>query len=227
MSQAALGVHASARATRAAAAIWLTAARCRLALLLVVTPVAVGHIAYLSFNCPVDLAEDEAYYWDWSRQLDFGYYSKGPLTAGLVRLSCTLFGDTMPAVRLPAIFLRAGVAACAWSLTLRLFKSPRLALSAAILGYAVPIFLPAGLVMTTDPPFLFLWALACATAAKAMDDDSIVVQASSLRQAGSLHHNRKCHLSRDAVGPARTLALYLRRKFASNFSPCSVRKLSG
>ncbi|MFI5382401.1 MAG: ArnT family glycosyltransferase, partial [Tepidisphaerales bacterium] len=173
MSQAALGIHATARATRAAAAVWLTAGRCRLALLLIVTLIASGHIIYLSVDCPVDLAEDEAYYWDWSRHLDFGYYSKGPLAAGLIRLSCAIFGETMPAVRLPAILLRAGVAVCAWSLTLRLFQSRRLALGAGLLGYAVPIFLPAGLVMTTDPPFLFLWALACCVAAKAIDDDAL------------------------------------------------------
>ncbi|MGA2499173.1 MAG: glycosyltransferase family 39 protein [Tepidisphaeraceae bacterium] len=172
MSQAALGIHATARATRAAADIWLTAARCRLALLLVVTLIAATHILYLFIDCPVDLAEDEAYYWDWSRHLDYGYYSKGPLTPALIRLSCCVFGDTMPAVRLPAIFLRAGAAICAWSLTYRLLRSPRLALGAVLLGYIAPIFLPAGLVMTTDPPFLFLWALACCVAAKAIEDDS-------------------------------------------------------
>ena len=30
---------------------------------------------------PLDLAPDEAYYWDWSRQLDWGYYSKPPMVA--------------------------------------------------------------------------------------------------------------------------------------------------
>src|SRR5262249_25418158 len=39
------------------------------------------HVSYLSGNCPLDLGQDEAHYWDWSRHLDWSYYSKGPLVA--------------------------------------------------------------------------------------------------------------------------------------------------
>src|SRR5262249_54761091 len=47
-------------------------------------------IAYLSYDCPLDLAPDEAHYWDWSRHLDWSYYSKGPLVAYLIRAGCTV-----------------------------------------------------------------------------------------------------------------------------------------
>src|SRR5579863_88185 len=68
-------------------------------------------IAYMAHRCPLDLAPDEAHYWDWSRHLDWSYYSKGPLVAWLIRASCALFGPAslrltgslMPAVRLPAV----------------------------------------------------------------------------------------------------------------------------
>ena len=73
------------------------------------------HWAYLTLDCPLDLAPDEAHYWDWSRQLDWSYYSKGPLVAWLIHASCWLAGDwatahcgnAMPAVRLPAAVSRA------------------------------------------------------------------------------------------------------------------------
>src|SRR5437868_13557252 len=69
------------------------------------------HVAYLVRDCPLDLAPDEAHYWDWSRHLDWSYYSKGPLVALLIRGSCELFGslsealtgDLALAIRLPAI----------------------------------------------------------------------------------------------------------------------------
>src|SRR5262249_27392269 len=72
---------------------------------------AILRILYLANNCPLDLAADEAHYWDWSRHLDWCYYSKGPLVAYLIRGSCELFGgwsqdltgNLMLAVRLPAI----------------------------------------------------------------------------------------------------------------------------
>ena len=49
--------------------------------MLLIAAAAVGHLAYLGSNCPLDLAPDEAHYWDWSRHLDWSYYSKGPLVA--------------------------------------------------------------------------------------------------------------------------------------------------
>src|SRR5205809_665616 len=72
---------------------------------------AVLRFLYLALDCRLDLSPDEAHYWDWSRHLDWSYYSKGPLVAWLIWLSRELFGPTsvaltgseMLAVRLPAV----------------------------------------------------------------------------------------------------------------------------
>ena len=58
---------------------------------------------------PLDLVHDEAYYWDWSRQLDWGYYSKPPMVAWLIALSTWLAGPSTWAVRLPAVVLGTAV----------------------------------------------------------------------------------------------------------------------
>src|SRR5438309_4212360 len=68
-------------------------------------------VLYLAAYCPLDLAPDEAHYWDWSRHLDWSYYSKGPLIAYLIHFSVAvagpwserLTGSAMLAVRLPAV----------------------------------------------------------------------------------------------------------------------------
>jgi 4-amino-4-deoxy-L-arabinose transferase-like glycosyltransferase len=161
-SAAPLGaIHEAApRETSAASRPAISARACRGIAALVIGGVLVFHLIYLHWRCPLDLAGDEAYYWDWSRQLDWSYYSKGPATAYLIRASCAIFGDTMPAVRLPAVILRAGVAVLTYWLALRLFKKDSVALIATLLSYAVPMFLAAGLIMTTDPAFLFFWGLA-------------------------------------------------------------------
>ncbi|MEY4191655.1 MAG: hypothetical protein RIR17_2391, partial [Planctomycetota bacterium] len=39
------------------------------------------HLLYLLYFCPLNLAPDEAHYWDWSRHLDWSYYSKGPMVS--------------------------------------------------------------------------------------------------------------------------------------------------
>src|SRR5207249_5638178 len=86
-------------------------------------------IAYLAYDCPLDLAQDEAHYWDWSRQLDWSYYSKGPLVAYLIRLGCELAGglsrewtsSDMLAVRLPAVLCGSLLLGSLHVLTVRVY----------------------------------------------------------------------------------------------------------
>ena len=125
---------------------------------------------FLTHNCPIDLSGDEAQYWTWSRQLDWSYYSKGPLIAYLIRGSCTLLGNTMPAVRAPALVLAAGTSVCTYWLTRKLFGSDRLALGTFVLGGVVPLYLAGGTLMTIDSPFFFCWAATTCFAAKAIWD---------------------------------------------------------
>src|SRR4051794_10438605 len=84
---------------------------CRLLAAVLILGAAGLHLAYLGYHCPLDLAPDEAHYWDWARHLDWSYYSKGPLVAWLIRASCELVGPWSEqhtgslafAVRLPAV----------------------------------------------------------------------------------------------------------------------------
>ena len=54
------------------------------------------------------LCEDEAYYWEWSRNLALGYHDQGPGVALAIRLGTTLFGDGEFGVRFPAVVLLGG-----------------------------------------------------------------------------------------------------------------------
>src|SRR4051794_29176003 len=138
---------------------WLTPARCRLMLAAVLLLGFLGHLRYLTHDCPVDLSGDEAHYWEWSRNLDLSYYSKGPLVAYIIRASCNLFGDTMWAVRLPALLFACGTGLVTYLLTRKLFGSERLALGTVLLNGLVPMFIAGSVLMTIDPPFFFCWAL--------------------------------------------------------------------
>src|SRR5882757_9243243 len=83
----------------------------RLLATILIVGAAALRVIYLGWFSDLNLAPDEAHYWDWSRQLDWSYYSKGPLVALLIRGSCELFGrlsialtgSEMLAVRLPAV----------------------------------------------------------------------------------------------------------------------------
>src|SRR3989344_253178 len=53
----------------------------------------------------ISLFFDEAQYWDWSRSLQWGYYSKPPVIAAIIRASTTLFGDGVIGVKMLTMLL--------------------------------------------------------------------------------------------------------------------------
>src|SRR3954466_15281280 len=112
---------------------WLTPAVCRAIFAALLIFGILSHIRYLTNNCPLVLSGDEAQYWDWSRQLGLSYYSKGPLVAYIIRASTSIFGNTMPAVRYPAILFSVGTSLVTYLLTKKLFRSEKLALGAVLL----------------------------------------------------------------------------------------------
>ncbi len=73
---------------------------------------------YLSAT--LQLHPDEAYYWLWSRHLDFGYFDHAPLIAWAIRLT-TLFSQQELWVRFTGIIGAVVTSICAWVLTMQLF----------------------------------------------------------------------------------------------------------
>jgi 4-amino-4-deoxy-L-arabinose transferase-like glycosyltransferase len=126
------------------------------------------NLAYLVWDCPLDLAPDEAHYWHWSRNPDWSYYSKGPLVAWLIRASCELFGELsvrlvgteMLAVRLPAVASQAVLLAGLYVLAAGTLRSARAGLAVVPLALTLPPVNAAGVIMTIDPPFLACWCWA-------------------------------------------------------------------
>lgn len=135
---------------------------------LIILAITAARIAYLFYYCPYDLAPDEGHYWDWSRHLDWSYYSKGPLIAWIIRAGCELFGDSaiatngtlMPALRLPAVFCGAGLLAGMYLLTYQTYRSDRLALGVILVALTLPAVALCSIVMTIDAPFLCCWCWA-------------------------------------------------------------------
>jgi undecaprenyl-diphosphatase len=105
------------------------------------------------------LAPDEAHYWEWSRRLDWSYYSKGPLVAYLIAASTWLGGHTEFWVRLPAVLLGVGIAGIGYALAARIFQSERAGFLSVILLSLIPLYHAGSLLMTIDPAFVFFWGL--------------------------------------------------------------------
>lgn len=110
----------------------------------------------LLFTTYTNLYPDEAQYWLWSRELDFGYYSKPPMIAWLIHLS-TLGSDAEPFVRLFAPVLHLGAALFLWGAGKRLFNEAT-GLTAAIIYSLMPGVVLSSAVISTDAPLMFFLA---------------------------------------------------------------------
>jgi 4-amino-4-deoxy-L-arabinose transferase-like glycosyltransferase len=143
--------------------------RLRTGAMLMIAGAAIVRLAYLTSDCPLDLAPDEAHYWDWSRELDWSYYSKGPLVAWLIRASCELFGplsqilveSDMLAVRLPAVMCGSLMLVGLYVLTFDIHQSDKLAFAVVAAALTLPIVVAGATLMTIDAPFTcaWMWAL--------------------------------------------------------------------
>jgi 4-amino-4-deoxy-L-arabinose transferase-like glycosyltransferase len=128
----------------------------------------VANTIFLMIDCPFDLAGDEAHYWEWSRRLDWSYYSKGPLVAHIIAAGRWLLGEwsirqvgsEMLAVRLPAVGLSVvtlvGIATLAWRIT----RCSSIVAAALGLVMTMPIFAVGAKLMTIDAPLMALWVWA-------------------------------------------------------------------
>lgn len=106
------------------------------------------------------LSGDEAQYWDWSRRLALGYYSKPPMVAYVIALLTHLGGHKEWVIRSGAVMFSTGSLALIHALALRIAKTERAALLAVGVALAMPATWVGSVVMTTDPIMIFFWVLA-------------------------------------------------------------------
>lgn len=98
----------------------------------------------------LDLAEDEAYYWVWSRHLAAGYFDHPPAVAWMIRAGTLLLGDTERGVRLGALVL-GGLSAL---LAAGLARDRALVVAALC---TMPLLALGGLLATPDVPLVLCW----------------------------------------------------------------------
>ncbi len=154
----------------------LTDRRCRALAACLILGATVLRLLFLACNCPLDLAPDEAHYWDWSRHLDWSYYSKGPGVAWLIRLSCELFGglsvwltgNEMLAVRLPAVVCGSLLLTSLYVLTVQVSGRHRPALAVVAIALTTPVLAAGSSLMTIDAPYSCCWGWALVFAHRAI-----------------------------------------------------------
>ena len=110
---------------------------------------------------------DEAQYWEWSRELAWGYYSKPPMLPLWIKLSVWVAGDSTAGVRWLVQLCWAVVPLVLWRLGWEMQRDSQhiLASPHAIGAWAAVLFASSlasgvlGQVATTDGPLMLFWAL--------------------------------------------------------------------
>ncbi len=128
-----------------------------------ITLIAVGAVTVLRLSLlflnPLQLYPDEAQYWVWSRHLAFGYFSKPPMIAWLIRLTTAFGADSEAWVRLSAPLLHGGAALALFRAGRRLYGG-RAGLWAALIYTLIPGVQLSSAIISTDAPLMLFLSLA-------------------------------------------------------------------
>jgi len=134
--------------------MWLLLA---LAAVLLLYRVAVVHYSGIS------LFFDEAQYWDWSRELQWGYFSKPPVIAGLIAAGTAVFGNGVLGVKIMPMLTYVATAVAMVGLARALWPTSsgvRTGIVAGALFLTAPMTGLLGMFASTDGPLLLCWTLA-------------------------------------------------------------------
>ncbi len=125
---------------------------------LLIGALSVLTVVRLAVAAALPLADDEAYYWAWSRHLAWGYPDHPPMIAGIIRLTTALAGQTPLGVRLGPIAFSLGTSIVLYFLGRQMF-GPTVGFIATLAYQAIPIFALGAVFAGPDAPMAFFWML--------------------------------------------------------------------
>lgn len=141
-----------------------------------VAVITIYRLVLLSF-ATADLFVDEAQYWQWGQELDWGYYSKPPLIGWVLRAVTDLAGSDAPFwVRLPGALLHAAAAVLIIGAARR-FADPAAAALCGVAYLTMPAIGVGSLMISTDTILLPFWAAAIWLYLRLADGPSAAVAA--------------------------------------------------
>ena len=112
---------------------------------------------YALYVSPIELSVDEAQYWHWSQNIEFGYFTKPPMIAWAIALSTSVFGNEEWAVRLFSPLIHFCISLILWATSQFAFGA-----KAGKLAALIWIFTPAAslgsFIISTDTPLLLFWS---------------------------------------------------------------------
>lgn len=113
---------------------------------------------FLVVASPLELYADEAQYWRWGTSLDWGYYSKPPMVAWVIRFSTEIFGTSEWGVRVLAPILHTIAVSFLFLLSRHMF-GPRAGLITVFAYLLMPGIILSSNIISTDGVLFPFWCL--------------------------------------------------------------------
>ena len=138
--------------------------------LVVIAVLLTAYRMWVIHHLGIDLYVDEAYYWGWSKALDWGYFSKPPVIAAMIAASTALFGDGLLAIKLPSLLSYPLAALVIFRLGTLMFDT-RVGFWSGLAFLTMPLVGALGLFVSTDAPLLLFWSLGMLALWHALHED--------------------------------------------------------
>ena len=130
----------------------------------------IGAAFFTSFS----LYGDEAQYWLWSQELDFGYYSKPPLLAWFLSAHTYLFGSSFFSLKMFPLFIYLVIFFAFYNLCLGLNLSKNSSVVCSVSFLSIPAASVSSFLISTDLLLLLFWILAMTILLKIRNNGSLI-----------------------------------------------------
>ena len=128
---------------------------------------------FVLLHSPFDLYFDEAYYFNWAKHLDFGYYSKPPMLSWLIASTTWLFGESEAAIKSGAMLLYPLTTLVIYQIG-KLLYDEKVGFYSALIFFTLPSVWMSSLIISTDVVLLFFWSLALLFFLRALYHDKLL-----------------------------------------------------
>ncbi len=124
----------------------------------------------LAYGLGICLTPDEAQYWTWSQQLDWGYYSKPPAIAWQIWLGTSLVGNTEWGVRFLSGLMGIGLGLAVYRLANICQPRMDVAFWSGLWMAVIPAGWLGSLLAITDGGLLLFWTIGCQEVVEALQE---------------------------------------------------------
>lgn len=129
--------------------------------------------AFMLFYLNPNFYVDEAQYWIWAQNFDFGYYSKPPMVAWFISIFESVFGDSSVWIKSISLFVYPFSSLFIFLIAKEL-ADEKTAFYSSMLFFTMPAVSLSSLIISTDVVLLLFWSGALFWFVKAIKTDALI-----------------------------------------------------